>query len=195
MTAKVERITRDAFLFLDPGVNPKADFAQCGPCRMFVPDEALKGFRDHDLCIIHGSDVKVDEGYSCGFMCGWPTGKPNPKVIADHAAELRKGIPGSVTPTDSGLVDRPVRCQNCDYHNAARGRCGLYEELNDKFPTMFNLDPVVTPYSCCNANTALPGVKQGNSTGNDEPRSPRVGPARRESRKRTARLQQVGMTL
>src|SRR6516225_8608187 len=101
MVAKIER---DAFLYLAHGVSPAPTFAQCGPCRMFVPNEALEGFRRTDLCIIHGSDVAVDDGYSCGFMCGWPTGTPNPEVIADHAAELRKGIPGSVTPAQSGLV-------------------------------------------------------------------------------------------
>jgi len=36
------RITRDAFLFLTPAsAGAREDFAQCGPCRMFVPEEYL----------------------------------------------------------------------------------------------------------------------------------------------------------
>lgn len=163
----VEKIGRDAFIYLDPGKTPKKAFAQCGPCRMFVPHEALDGFRKHDLCIIHGSNVKVDEGYSCGLMVGWPKGKPNPDVVKDHAAELKKNIPGSVTPEQSGLVDRQVRCENCDYHNAEAGKCGLYGMLNAKFPKVFDLDEKVDEYGCCNANMAIPGAKSGNSIRGD----------------------------
>ncbi len=149
----VEKIERDTFLYLDHGVSPEDNFAQCGPCRMFVPGEAMGG--GPDRCIIHGSRVKVGEGYSCGFMCGWPTGKPNPKVIADHAAELKKDIPGSVTPEESGLVDRPVRCENCEYFDDDESKCRFYGMLNKGFPAVFRLDDNVDEYSCCNANTAI----------------------------------------
>lgn len=152
----VDRIERDAFIYLTQGKAPASSFAQCGPCRMFVPEEALGGYRKHDLCIIHGSNVEVEEGYSCGFMCQWPKGRPNPRVIRDHAAELKLGIPGSVTPAQSGLVDRQVRCENCAHFDADESACYLYRSLNEKLPRLFDLDDKVHPSSCCNAQTPIP---------------------------------------
>ena len=157
---KVQKIGRDAFLFLTPGKNPEKDFAQCGPyeCRMYVPREYLKETDlKGDRCIIHGSDVKVGNDYSCGFMCGWPTGKPNEDVIKAHAAELAKGIPGSVTPEQSGLVNRRVRCENCDYHDEAKSECGIFRMLQTALPEVFDFGGFAGETSdCCNANTALP---------------------------------------
>ena len=151
---KKHRITRDTFLFLTPHSDPqKEDFAQCEPCRMFVPDEYLKGKIDMDLCILHGSKVKVGEYFSCGFMAPWPTpnGTPVKKVIEDHAAELLKIIPGSVTAKESGLVDRRVQCHRCRFAEDGAKICGLYKMLNKTFPNIFDLDEKITPNSCCNA--------------------------------------------
>jgi hypothetical protein len=150
-----EKIERDAFLFLHHDKAPAATFAQCGPCRMFIPNEYLESGAG-DRCILHGSKVKLNKDYSCGFMCQWPKGSPNPEVIKDHAAEIAKNIPGSVTPEQSGLVERPVRCENCDYFDADDSECGLYKMLNKKLPQVFSLDIEVKPSSCCNANTAIP---------------------------------------
>jgi hypothetical protein len=163
--SKAEPVERDAFLYLDPDKSPPATFAQCAPCRMFVPQEYMSAKFKNDLCILHGSKVKVGEGYSCGFMCGWPTGKPNPDVMKDHAAELEKDIPGSVTPEESGLVERPVRCENCDYHEAEAGECGLYKMLNEKLPEVFSLEIRVDDHGCCNANTAIPAGGASDSLG------------------------------
>jgi len=146
------RITRDAFLFLTPKTDNQNDyFAQCGPCRMFVPDKYLEGKLKGDRCIIHGSKQVVNEGMSCGFMCSWPTpnGSPVEHVIKDHAAELLKIIPGSVTAKDSGLVDRRVQCHRCRFSDG--NKCGLYRRLNQAMPQIFDLDESITPNSCCNA--------------------------------------------
>ena len=145
------KIERDAFLFLKPK-HLDEDFAQCGPCRMFVPAEALDG-KMKGRCILHGSKVDIDEDDSCGFMAPWPTpdGKPNPKVVGDHAAELLKNIPGSVTPEDSGLVSRRVQCHRCVYADQSVSKCGLYAKLNRLMSDEFNLDTKIERHSCCNA--------------------------------------------
>ena len=148
-----DKITRDAFLYLPPKAGIEEDFAQCGPCRMFVPEvEGRKGGR----CVIHGSEVEVDDDDSCGFMVPWPTpnGKANLEVVHDHAEELAKGIPGSVTPEQSGLVSRRVQCHRCRFAERAAGVCGLYEELN-RISSKFDLDPKIEPHACCNAQIPI----------------------------------------
>lgn len=149
---------RDAFLYFNHRPNsPKTEFAQCVTCRMFVPSEYMGTDDDMDLCIAHGSKVKVGEEYSCGLYSGWPKGPPNPQVIRDHAAELSKGIPGSVTPAESGLVEREVRCQNCFFFKPDEKKCGLYMALNKALPELWDLDENVDPFGCCNANIERKG--------------------------------------
>jgi hypothetical protein len=150
-----EKIERDTFLYFNHHENSdKNEFAQCSTCRMFVPDENMDDKSDYDLCILHGSKQKVGETYSCGLYAIWPKGKPNPIVVNDHAEELKKGIPGSVTAKESGLVNRKVRCENCFYFDKNSSKCKLYLKLNNNFPSIFNLDVNVEKYGCCNANTA-----------------------------------------
>lgn len=149
---KVEKITRDAFLYMNSKANsPKDEFAQCSTCRMFVPTY------EGGSCILHGSKVRVDDDDSCGLYAPWPYGTPNPKVVEDHCKELAKDLPGSVSPEESGLVSREVRCQNCEYFEEDTYHCHLYHILNHTFPEVFNLDHTVEPYGCCNANTEIPG--------------------------------------
>ncbi len=147
------KIGRDTFLYMAPKPGQEEDFAQCGPCRMFVPQEVLGEKFDGDRCIAHGSFVELDEDDSCGFFLPWPTpdGKPVPAVVEDHAAELRKGITGSVTSLESGLVSRRVQCHRCRFPNKEVTRCGLYEALNRKLPDEFALDPNIERHACCNA--------------------------------------------
>jgi hypothetical protein len=147
------RVGREAFLFLSPKKrDEKKYFAQCGSCRMFVEKvQGLSGSR----CVIHGSSVRVSAGASCGFWVDWPTedGKPNEEVVEDHAAELAKGIPGSVRAGESGLVDEPVQCHRCAYFGPKGPKCRLFEELNKRLPEQFSLATGITKNSCCNAWT------------------------------------------
>lgn len=154
-----KKVERNAFLYLEPKTtSQREDFAQCGPCRMFVPEKLLEGKLIGDRCIIHGSTVVIDEDDSCGFMVPWPNpDKPNTQVMKDHAEELLKMIPGSVTPDESGLVDRRVQCHRCRFTDNRAVKCGLYENLNKTFPYMFDLNPEITPNSCCNAQTPRDG--------------------------------------
>lgn len=146
-----QKITRDAFLYFNHRTNsPKKQFAQCVTCRKFVPHEYMGDKSTTDLCVEHGSKVKVGEEWSCGVYTIWPKGSPNPQVIRDHAGELAKGIPGSVTPEESGLVERQVRCENCYFYERT---CNLYFQLNSLLPTIFDLDIHVDEYGCCNAQT------------------------------------------
>ncbi len=155
-------ITRDAFLFMAPSKGAKGEqrdlFAQCGPCRMFVPQTALPPNAqvkpNCDLCIIHGSQQDVDPKIgSCGLFVPWPTpdAKPVEHVVKDHANELAKGIKGSVTTKESGYVERNVRCENCEYEEDNVKKCGLYAKLNKALKELFKLDEKIEEYSCCNA--------------------------------------------
>jgi hypothetical protein len=146
-------ITRDAFLYLEPAnKEEERDFAQCGPCRMFVPEKYLEGMAK-DRCIIHGSKQTLDDDDSCGFWVAWPTedGQPEENVVQAHADELLKIIPGSVTAEESGLVSRRVQCHRCRFAEQDATFCGLYAKLNRQFPEIFDLDEKITPHSCCNA--------------------------------------------
>jgi hypothetical protein len=143
------KIKRDAFLYLAPeSTQEDRDFAQCGSCRLFVPG------KDHGLCVIHGSKVNIGADDSCGFFVPWatPDGKPKKEVVDTHAGELSKGLPASVTPEESGLVDRLVQCHRCRFAaDAAATKCSLYADLNEKFPEAFDLDTAIEPHACCNA--------------------------------------------
>jgi hypothetical protein len=58
-----------------------------------------------------------------------------------------------VTPTESGLVDREVRCENCK-HLLTRtdgATCAFFQYLNEEMPDLFDLDTEVEPKGCCNA--------------------------------------------
>lgn len=150
-----EKLTRAAFLYMDHSPKSPADeFAQCDTCRMFVPaGEAAPSAR----CVVLGSKFKVIDEGSCGLYSVWPKGKPDPTVVRDHAVELSKGLPASVTPEEAGYVERQVRCENCTFLRGAN-ECGLYDTLNKTLPGLFQLDIHIDPHGCCNAQTP-PGGK------------------------------------
>jgi len=128
----MENINRSAFLYLDPRPLKEA-FAQCSTCKMFL--------KDHGLCSLHGKDVKITGGMSCGL---YVPGGPAEESELEHVSK-------AVTPEESGLVDRQVRCENCTFLKG--DSCGLFQQLNDKFPTMFSLKTGVDKHGCCNAQT------------------------------------------
>lgn len=119
-----EKIKRDAFLFLK-GDDPR--FAQCGTCAFG---------KDH-CGVMGGSSVDPKIG-SCGF---YVEGNPIGIIVA------------YMTRKEVGYVERKVRCMNCGYFTKGT-TCGLYQQLNEKFPDMFDLDENVSKRDCCNANTA-----------------------------------------
>jgi hypothetical protein len=144
----VDKIKRDAFLYMAPArVSQNDAFAQCSSCRMFVPPKG---------CLVLGSrfPVSADDG-TCGVYIAWPPGdKPDKKAVAEHTRQLAAGLPATFTPEEVGYVERQVRCENCTYFKKAAYQCGLYLALNKAMPMMFDLDPDVDQYGCCNANTA-----------------------------------------
>ena len=127
-----DKITRQAFLYLEPksGQNEK-DFAQCGSCALYSGSS----------CYLHAQDVQIKPDASCGFYC---YGTPNPDY---KGKEL-----GAVTPDESELAEVLVQCHRCIYFHEDKSICGLYQELNQKFPDQFDLDENVKPHGCCNAN-------------------------------------------
>jgi hypothetical protein len=123
-------IDRSAFLYFDP-VGDRRHFAQCGTCRMFTGS----------TCTIHGPDLKVTAGDTCGL---YVHGKPVPEEKGRERA--------AVTTEESGFERREVRCEHCVFYRDAR--CQLFIALNTALPTLFALNPRVSPYGCCNANVA-----------------------------------------
>ena len=124
------KLGRDAFLYLDPRFAPKTRFAQCSTCRDWVTDDRR--------CVIHGPKITVRGTASCGLYV-W--GVPKPAGAATRAL---------VTPEESGLVDREVRCENCTWFEDD-GECGLYHLLNERLGETFDLDVKVDAHGCCNA--------------------------------------------
>lgn len=118
---------RSAFAYQDPR-PPEDEFAQCSTCRYFGnPGCSYLGRKD------------VDGGMSCDFYCH---GKPGSIMLPSPAA----------TPEEAGLVDRPVRCENCR-HFKRPGTCGLFERLNREAPDAFKIDTHVHAKGCCDAQT------------------------------------------
>lgn len=127
------RQKRNIFLYLDP-MEPMDEFAQCSTCRDWIMDD--------DKCVIHSQDVDVPGTVSCGLYV--------------HGIPQVAGTPclGIVTPEESGLVDREVRCENCtwfNYHPTDGDTCGFFELLNYTMPDVFDLDTFVHEKGCCNA--------------------------------------------
>jgi hypothetical protein len=121
-------IKRDAFLYLD---GKDENFAQCASCRDWIYP---------NRCVIHGPKVETPARASCGLYV------KGPSVDKDTAYPM-----DLVTPKQSGLVNREVRCENCVYGDV--GWCKLFASLNKGFPHLFDLDPRITRYGCCNAQT------------------------------------------
>lgn len=123
------KLGRDAFLYLDPRFAPKNKFAQCSTCRDWVSGDRR--------CAIHGPKITVAGTASCGLYV-WGVPKP-------AGTETRT----LVTPEESGLVDRDVRCENCRWFED--DQCGFFGMLNEELGDFFDLDVRVDAHGCCNA--------------------------------------------
>lgn len=127
-----QKLGAEAFLYLNPEPY-SAEFAQCATCRDWVTGD--------DRCFIHGPSVKVLGSMSCGlYVWGAPL-QPGAKTV------------GIVTPTESGLVDRDVRCENCIYGGPNVYTCKFFVMLNTTLPEYFDIDTNIDPKGCCNAQT------------------------------------------
>ena len=121
-------LKKSDFLYMEPRPgDDKRTFASCGGCRMFLSKLGL--------CSLHGKDVKIGPGDSCGLFV---RGKA-PDSEVDH-------IEASVTKEESGFTEGPVQCQNCHYFWKEKDHndCLLFKMLNMK-------DHHVPPNACCNA--------------------------------------------
>ena len=116
---------RSTFLYLDSKGTPN-DFAQCRSCKMWL--------EKHNICSLHGKDVKITGDMSCGL---YSFGGPAPESEMEHVTK-------AVTPEQSGLVKAEVRCENCKWFDADESECRLF--------CMLNISPdKVNPKGCCNA--------------------------------------------
>lgn len=126
------KLGRETFLYLSPA--PDVDeFAQCMTCRDWVGGD--------DRCCIHGPHVAVYGTMSCGL---YVYGAPQPS--GTHTLAI-------VTPEESGLVNREVRCENCIHlvTHLDGNECAFFRHLNEEMPELFDLDVKVEPKGCCNA--------------------------------------------
>jgi hypothetical protein len=125
-------ITRDAFGYQEDNRGNK----QCGQCIMWVPDKMR--------CTVHGEGEPVYHFSSCDYY------------IHGEPQSGRKAVK-LLTPEESGLVHRQVRCENCWFldRGGAEGsiHCDLFEKLNKIRPQLFDLEEAVEPGGCCNAQT------------------------------------------
>lgn len=115
---------RSDFIYLDHR-GDKDTFAQCASCKMFLAK--------HKICSLHGKHVRIEPTMSCNVYC---YGGPADESEMEH-------VSAAFTPEQSGLVNRPVRCENCRYL-LGDNVCNLF--------AMLNLDPKVDKHGCCNAN-------------------------------------------
>lgn len=118
------KLTRDAFLYLEPNKDNK-NFAQCSTCAFLLSGDA---------CAIMRRRVSPDA--SCGM---YVEGKTIKEPIASYS-------PGEV-----GYIETKVRCENCKWSNKDSLECGLFKKLNTQLPQDFDLDTRVIPKGCCNA--------------------------------------------
>jgi hypothetical protein len=123
------KITTAAFLYLEPKTeSDEEDFAQCGSCGMFMPGK--------QRCWLFGADDKVVANASCGlYIHGEPSDDQEPE--------------NKVTPEEAGYNLGQVRCENCRWFTGSA--CDLFKMLNEKLPTVFDLEISVKEYGCCNA--------------------------------------------
>lgn len=145
------KLKRDTFLYMDPVGNPN-DFAQCVSCRKFVPEKMMEGKVNHDCCAEFGPKVRVGARWSCGLYSPWPDGKVNQEVVEFHAQEMLESKGGKMaTPSEAGLVNREVRCENCAAFDG-KHTCLFFKEVNDKMSDVFErIDTDVKAKACCNA--------------------------------------------
>ena len=121
------RITRSAFIYLEPKPGESDQFAQCGTCFMFMPGKKR--------CSIFGPDDVVVADASCGL---YVHGEPYDEQL----------IRDAVTPEAAGYVKEQVRCENCTWYKA--GKCALFALLNQADSGAFDLEESVKAKACCN---------------------------------------------
>jgi len=119
---------RSVFLYMDPAAE-RAD-EQCGTCYLWI-----KG----DRCLIHRPKDKITASMSC---CYYLYGEPRTAGTKPQSLTV---------PDESGLVDRPVRCENCKWGGPGVYKCGFFTMLNRKMKDVFDLDTEIDPKGCCNA--------------------------------------------
>lgn len=124
-----QKIHRDAFIYLSPK-EPKEKFAQCETCQMWTDSK-------RNRCAILGEQTEVKGDWSCGLYIH---GKPTPD----------QDCKPTVTSEEVGLTAHQVRCENCAAFDAENGICIEFQKLNEALPHMFDLDPKVEAYACCN---------------------------------------------
>lgn len=142
--AKNYKIDRSAFVYLEPDSSSYGDphqYAQCITCTEWTGEERKR-------CLILGAKLEVLGADTCAI---YANGKPRVELAGTEVE--------SMTPEAAGFERRAVRCENCYWYGA--GLCGLFAELNMKFPDIYDLQTTVKSTGCCNANTPIDAKFKG----------------------------------
>jgi hypothetical protein len=110
--------------------------SQCGTCFLWIRSQK---------CYIHRPSDKITKEMACVYYLQGPPMSPAAKPAS------------IVTPEESGLVDRQVRCENCKWYDDHH--CKFFEELNNLHGGLageFKLDTRVDPRGCCTAQEPPP---------------------------------------
>ena len=169
----VPRIGREAFGYHEPrpGIDGKSYHGACGSCQNFVPEAAMTGAVYGSRCVLFGASFPITDDDSCGRWVPWAAGAPCDHVTAFYAGEIRKGLPGALSPWAVGYRGGcTTQCRNCRFGDssdpetaAGKLECEAFESLNEKSGNLFALEKTVDPYGGCSlwqewAAETVPGL-------------------------------------
>ncbi len=156
----VPRISREAFGYLEPrpGIDGKSYHGACGACQNFVPEAAMTGAVYGSRCVLFGSSFPITDDDSCNRWVGWAAGAPCDHVTAFNAAEIRRGLPGALSPYQVGYRSKcPTQCRTCRFGDGldpetppGKLECEIMEDMQEKAPLLFALETTVDPWGGCN---------------------------------------------
>lgn len=128
-------------------IEPPADdddadeFAQCEDCILWTGP-------DRERCGVHGAKLQITAEHTCNYYMHGHA----PAFLRAALWHLARLIT-ILKPSQSGLVHRQVRCENCRFFDTTgepHVHCDLYTQLNLQYPRLFHLDRYVKPKACCN---------------------------------------------
>jgi hypothetical protein len=154
------KIGRSAFNYMEPrlGIDGRDYFRRCASCESFVPETAMGGAVQGARCARFGSDFRVTDDDNCNLYWPWHSGMICASVVDLNALELRKGIPGAMSPWSVGYRSKcDAKCRSCRFVDFGEptlagtrsAECEAYESLNEESPNIFDLVKTISPEGGC----------------------------------------------
>jgi hypothetical protein len=164
----VPRLTRDVFGYHEPrtGIDGKSYFGQCGSCQFFVSEAAMTGAVYGNRCALFGAGFRITDDDSCFRFTPWAAGAPCEHVTAFYAAEIRKGLPGALSPFEVGYHGEcATQCGSCRFGDRSdpetppgKLECEAFEDMQEKAPLLFALEAIVDSFGGCNLWRCQPTI-------------------------------------